>query len=567
MIEPLPAGKWGNCETDGNETIRLKTCKCHLICYKSKMAKDFGTWKAGGRFRVNTPNKGIAEECAGNDGTKGWHGLKIIDESNGTVNLARALYRRADVYLLDDPLSAVDATTGRHMFEQAIGPSSMINGCTRILVTHSLAYLNQCDWIVVLDGGQVKSQGTFTELLKDEQTAKMIARLDNEATAAAAAEEETTAAVVGAAGVVERNSSSNNGGHLASGEESGDDNDADEVISDVASMLSSTFTSSPHHLRSRRHTRTSKEYKIMCRLHRPLDGPSSSAESSLPSSSMLLKRFGRDFAAGAVAACVAKTVIAPVERVKLILQLQTSQHTIAVASRYAGMVDCFVRLPREQGFRSFWRGNLSNVARAASQESLGMAFKELFRRWCVVESDRTDHYRRFLAGNLLAGGLAGSATFFVIYPLDFSRTRLAVDMGKVLFLNFKILNRGFLPSLNYIFLYRSAYYGLFDSFKVFVAEEDENGVSNVSFLAAFCIGQCSAFVAAVISYPLDTVRRRLMMQSGKAVRDYANAWDCIGKIYRHEGGRAFFSGFFVNAIRGVGAALVLAFYNDLTKLF
>uniref|UniRef100_A0A183CDR2 ABC transporter domain-containing protein n=1 Tax=Globodera pallida TaxID=36090 RepID=A0A183CDR2_GLOPA len=151
------------------------------------------------------------------------------------------------------------------MFEQAIGPSSMINGCTRILVTHSLAYLNQCDWIVVLDGGQVKSQGTFTELLKDEQTAKMIARLDNEATAAAAAaEEETTAAVVGAAGgVVERNSSSNNGGHLASGEESGDDDDddADEVISDVASMLSSTFTSSPHHLRRRRHTRTSSKVR------------------------------------------------------------------------------------------------------------------------------------------------------------------------------------------------------------------------------------------------------------------------------------------------------------------
>uniref|UniRef100_A0A914GYM1 ADP/ATP translocase n=1 Tax=Globodera rostochiensis TaxID=31243 RepID=A0A914GYM1_GLORO len=324
----------------------------------------------------------------------------------------------------------------------------------------------------------------------------------------------------------------------------------------------------------------------MCHLHRPLDVPSSSAAaaSSLPSSSVLLRRFGRDFAAGAVAACVAKTVIAPVERVKLILQLQTSQHTIAVASRYAGMVDCFVRLPREQGFRSFWRGNLSNVARAASQESLGMAFKELFRRWCVVESDSTDHYRRFLAGNLLAGGLAGSATFFVIYPLDFSRTRLAVDMGKdastrefkgLVDCFVKIakhdgplgLYRGFLPSLNYIFLYRSAYYGLFDSFKVFVAEEDENGVSNLSFLAAFCIGQCSAFVAAVISYPLDTVRRRLMMQSGKAVRDYANAWDCIGKIYRHEGGRAFFSGFFVNAIRGVGAALVLAFYNDITKLF
>uniref|UniRef100_A0A914HSI1 Uncharacterized protein n=1 Tax=Globodera rostochiensis TaxID=31243 RepID=A0A914HSI1_GLORO len=57
----------------------------HLICYMSKMAKDSGNWKYGGRFRVNNPNKGLADKCAGNDGTKGWHGLKIIEESNGTV--------------------------------------------------------------------------------------------------------------------------------------------------------------------------------------------------------------------------------------------------------------------------------------------------------------------------------------------------------------------------------------------------------------------------------------------------------------------------------------------------
>ena len=94
------------------------------------------------------------------------------------------------------------------------------------------------------------------------------------------------------------------------------------------------------------------------------------------------------------------------------------------------MVDCFLRLPREQGFLSFWRGNVSNMLRAASQESLGMAFKESFKRFCVNDEHRNSDYKRFLAGNLLAGGLAGCATFLFIYPLDFSRTRLAVDMGK-----------------------------------------------------------------------------------------------------------------------------------------
>ncbi|KAL3122309.1 hypothetical protein niasHT_005127 [Heterodera trifolii] len=212
-----------------------------------------------------------------------------------------------------------------------------------------------------------------------------------------------------------------------------------------------------------------------------------------------------------------------------------------------------------------------------------MAFKELFKRWCVTESDRSANYRRFVAGNLLAGGLAGSVTFFFIYPLDFSRTRLAVDMGKdVATREFKGLvdcfakiakhdgiiglYRGFVPSLYYIFLYRSLYYGLFDSFKVFVATtEDENGTGreSVPFWAAFCIGQCSAFLAALFSYPLDTVRRRLMMQSGKAVPDYANAWHCIREIHQHEGGRAFFSGFFVNAIRGVRILCMLIRLADI----
>jgi len=314
-------------------------------------------------------------------------------------------------------------------------------------------------------------------------------------------------------------------------------------------------------------------------------------------------KFGKDFGAGAVAAVVAKTVIAPIERVKLILQLQTAQSTISVDKRYKGMVDCLLRLPREQGFLSFWRGNLSNVFRAGSQESLGMAFKELFKIWCLKGVDAERQYARFAAGNLLAGGLAGCSTFFFIYPLDFTRTRLAVDMGKdatsrefrgLVDCFVKIarhdglfgLYRGFLPSLSYIFIYRSSYYGIFDSLKLpmrysplyphdppcksfalfsRMSRTKTKGENEVSFPVAFFMGQISALVAAMISYPLDTVRRRLMMQSGKKVRDYNGTLDCARKIYRVEGLNAFFSGFFVNAIRGVGAALVLALYNDISK--
>jgi solute carrier family 25 (adenine nucleotide translocator) protein 4/5/6/31 len=69
----------------------------------------------------------------------------------------------------------------------------------------------------------------------------------------------------------------------------------------------------------------------------------------------------------------------------------------------------------------------------------------------------------------------------------------------------------------------------------------------------------------MFSYPLDTVRRRLMMQSGRKVREYNGAMDCARKIYAAEGSHAFFSGFLVNGVRGIGAALVLAIYNDISK--
>ncbi|TKR81253.1 hypothetical protein L596_015155 [Steinernema carpocapsae] len=77
-------------------------------------------------------------------------------------------------------------------------------------------------------------------------------------------------------------------------------------------------------------------------------------------------KFGKDFVTGATVAVVAKTVVAPVERVKLILQLQSAQATISSDKRYKGVVDCFLRVPKEQGFFSFWRGNFVNILRSCS---------------------------------------------------------------------------------------------------------------------------------------------------------------------------------------------------------
>uniref|UniRef100_A0A0N5AKP1 ADP/ATP translocase n=1 Tax=Syphacia muris TaxID=451379 RepID=A0A0N5AKP1_9BILA len=289
-------------------------------------------------------------------------------------------------------------------------------------------------------------------------------------------------------------------------------------------------------------------------------------------------QFFKHFAAGATSAAVAKTVVAPIERVKLILQLQHAHEKIAMSKRYKGMIDCFIRVPKEQGFWSFWRGNMVNITRACSQESLGFAFKDFFKLWCLKDADVKDSYYKFFAGNLLAGGASGVCTYFIIYPLDFARTRLAIDMGRDTsreftgFFNclqkitrksgFRGLYYGFLPSLQYIFLYRSAYFGLFDSVQALLPSNEKN---QISFIAAFFLGQFVTFVAALVSYPHDTVRRRLMMQSGRKQIIYVNAVDCAIKIYKQEGFKGYYNGIMVNAVRGTGAALVLAIYNEIVK--
>lgn len=82
------------------------------------------------------------------------------------VSLARAAYSKSDLYLLDDPLSAVDAHVGKHIFEQVLGPNGILKGTTRVLVTHGITYLPQVDHIVVMKDGEISEEGTYRELLE-----------------------------------------------------------------------------------------------------------------------------------------------------------------------------------------------------------------------------------------------------------------------------------------------------------------------------------------------------------------------------------------------------------------
>ncbi|CAL8115123.1 unnamed protein product [Orchesella dallaii] len=285
--------------------------------------------------------------------------------------------------------------------------------------------------------------------------------------------------------------------------------------------------------------------------------------------------FMKDFVAGGISAAISKTAVAPIERVKLLLQVQHASKQIAVDQRYKGMVDCFVRIPKEQGFLAFWRGNMANVIRYFPTQALNFAFKDKYKQVFLGGVDKHTQFMRYFLGNLASGGAAGATSLCFVYPLDFARTRLAADIGKAgaerefsglgncLSKIFKSdglvgLYRGFGVSVQGIIIYRAAYFGFFDTAKGMLPDPKKT-----PFVVSWAIAQTVTTVAGIVSYPFDTVRRRMMMQSGRSDKMYKNTMDCWGKIYKTEGGNAFFKGAFSNVLRGTGGALVLVLYDEI----
>nr|AEE62118.1 unknown [Dendroctonus ponderosae] len=290
------------------------------------------------------------------------------------------------------------------------------------------------------------------------------------------------------------------------------------------------------------------------------------------------RKFGIDLASGGIAAAVSKTAVAPIERVKLLLQVQHASQTIAVDKRYKGIIDVLVRVPKEQGYAALWRGNLANVIRYFPTQALNFAFKDTYKKLFLEGYDKKKDFWKFFAGNLASGGAAGATSLCFVYPLDFARTRLAADVGKGASREFKGLAdclvkiaksdgpiglyRGFFVSVQGIIIYRAAYFGMFDTAKMVFAPE---GGQKLNFFAAWGIAQVVTVGSGILSYPWDTVRRRMMMQSGRKDIMYKNTMDCALKIVKNEGMGAMFKGALSNVFRGTGGALVLAIYDEIQK--
>ncbi|CAO3569996.1 unnamed protein product [Mortierella alpina] len=291
------------------------------------------------------------------------------------------------------------------------------------------------------------------------------------------------------------------------------------------------------------------------------------------------KSFFYDFLMGGVSGGVSKTAAAPIERVKLLLQNQDEMLKSGRLSHpYRGITDCFKRVVADEGVLSLWRGNNTNVIRYFPTQALNFAFRDYYKAMFNFKKER-DGYAKWFAGNLASGAAAGATSQLFVYSLDYARTRLSSDAkgkgGSARQFNGLVdvyrktlasdgvagLYRGFTLSVVGIVIYRGLYFGLYDSIKPLMPASFQG-----SMLATFILGFGVTNLAGLTAYPIDTIRRRMMMTSGEAVK-YKSSMDAFQQIVRKEGYRSLFKGAGANFLRGVAGAGVLSGYDQLQTLF
>jgi solute carrier family 25 (adenine nucleotide translocator) protein 4/5/6/31 len=247
---------------------------------------------------------------------------------------------------------------------------------------------------------------------------------------------------------------------------------------------------------------------------------------------------------------------------------------------YDNIIECTTRTYRAEGLFSFWRGNLANCLRYFPTQALNFAFKDRIKQTFKINPKESQITK--LGKNILSGGVAGSLSLTFVYSLDYARTRLANDMksakkgGEKATREFNGLidvyaktlksdgiaglYRGFVISCVGIFIYRGLYFGLYDTLKPILLGP------NSGLLLNFALGYCVTVSAGLMSYPIDTIRRRMMMTSGQAVK-YNGSIDCFVKIMKSEGFMSMMKGAGANILRGIAGAGVLSGFDKFVQMY
>jgi len=296
-----------------------------------------------------------------------------------------------------------------------------------------------------------------------------------------------------------------------------------------------------------------------------------------------LEQLGSDLVIGGSIGAVSKTIMAPVERVKLLLQTMDSNPDVlsGKVKRYDGIGDCFKRVYAEQGMLSFWRGNLVNCLRYAPQQGSALAFNDFLNNVFPDYNSKTEFWKS-LSVKLVSGGLAGAIANTVCYPFDFARTRLASDLGKgkpqftgiwncisstVKSQGLRGLYTGWSVTVAGAFVYRAGQLGMFKQIQDLNPYAKDRGT--IGAVSSFLAVTVARSVVMPFNYPFDTVRRRMMLQSEKPIaeRTYKSSLHCFREIMAKEGSKGMYKGMIPELFRGVGGSLVIVAYDRIKVIF
>jgi len=280
---------------------------------------------------------------------------------------------------------------------------------------------------------------------------------------------------------------------------------------------------------------------------------------------------------------ISKTIMAPVERVKLLMQTQDSNPKVisGEVKRYSSIGDCFSRVRGEQGMLAFWRGNLVNCLRYAPQQGSALAFNDFLNALFPVYNSNTEFWKSF-AVKLTSGGLAGAIANTICYPFDFARTRLASDLGTgkgqfngifdciattVRNQGITGLYTGWSVTVMGAFVYRAGQLGCFKQIQDLNPWAKDKGTKGA--VSSFLAVTTARTVIMPFNYPFDTVRRRMMLESEKPKdkRIYKGSLDCFFQVFRKEGTKGMYKGMVPELFRGVGGSLVIVAYDRVKVIF
>ncbi|CAG8091883.1 unnamed protein product [Penicillium salamii] len=268
------------------------------------------------------------------------------------------------------------------------------------------------------------------------------------------------------------------------------------------------------------------------------------------------------FMAGGVAGAVSRTIVSPLERLKILLQVQSVGRTEYKMSTWKALV----KMGREEGWRGFMRGNGTNCIRIIPYSAVQFGSYNFYKQFAESPDGEMSPMRR-----LVCGGAAGITSVTITYPLDIVRTRLSIQSASFADLGVRdpsqrlpgmfttmvaihkneggvrALYRGIAPTVAGVAPYVGLNFMTYESVRKYLTPDGEKNPNSYRKLLA---GAISGAVAQTCTYPFDVLRRRFQINTMSGMGyQYSSIWDAVRVIVAEEGMRGLFKGIGPNLLK------------------